>query len=393
MQDLSIYIHIPFCVRKCAYCDFLSSPQDEETREKYVCALVRSIRAGAPFCAPERQNQAQAGSGGAQDRLVRTIYLGGGTPSLLAPGQILRILEAVFDTFRVDPDAEITLECNPGTASPENLLAYRRCGVNRLSVGVQSMNDQELAMLGRIHTAQDAVRTVRAARGAGFENVSLDLMSALPGQNFDSFRASLHGIMQLEPEHLSVYSLILEEGTPLAERALKGTLPEIPGDEEDRRMYYYTREYLERFGLEQYEISNYALPGRQSSHNVGYWTGREYLGFGLGAASWFAGRRFHVTRSLQQFIEDPCHEKNLEEISVLSLREQMEEFMFLGLRMTQGVSGKDFLQRFGQKMEEVYRDPIRRFTDAGLLVREEDRIRLTFRGLDLANTVMAEFLL
>ena len=382
-KPLSVYIHIPFCVRKCAYCDFLSSPQNEEVREEYVRALVRSIRAGARFCAQSPED----------GHRVKTIYLGGGTPSLLTPDQILRILEAVFLTFRVEPFAEITMECNPGTVTGEQLCVLRRIGVNRLSVGVQSMNDDELALLGRIHTAGEAVQAVRAARAAGYENLSLDLISALPGQHFENFRRSLHEIMQLEPEHLSVYSLILEEGTAFARQAAEGLLPDFPDDEEDRRLYYYTREYLERFGMKQYELSNYAQPGYESRHNIGYWTGRDYLGFGIGAASCYGGKRFHVTDRLQQFLKDPCAPENLEEVSILSLREQMEEFMFLGLRMTQGVSEETFYRLFGKRLEEVYAAPLERHVNAGLLVRENGRIRLTYRGMDLANTVMADFIL
>ena len=378
---VSIYLHIPFCIRKCAYCDFLSAPAEEETRARYVHALVREI-----LSAGNREEL--------RGREVDTIFFGGGTPTLLCALQLDEILDAVHQVFHVLPQAEVTMECNPGTADFESLLQARRLGINRLSVGVQSFDDKELRLLGRIHTAQEAREVAYAARRAGYENLSMDLMSALPGQRRETLLHSLHEAMQLEPEHLSVYSLILEEGTAFYEQYVRGSLPKIPDDEADRTMYYDTREILRQYGLMQYEISNYALPGRECRHNIGYWTGHEYLGCGIGAASLIGELRFSVTRDLTEYLEhsgDPEFVRR--DVTRLGISEQMEEFMFLGLRMTRGVREEDFAERFGKTLDEVYEAVIRRHVRNGLLRQEDGRLMLTERGMDLANTVMADFLL
>lgn len=386
MRDLELYLHIPFCVRKCAYCDFLSAPAGRERQEEYLRALEREIE-GFP--------------GGEEYRVV-SVFFGGGTPSILPGERIAELMELLRRRFRIEPDAEATLECNPGTADLQKLRAYREAGISRLSLGLQSADDRELALLGRIHTWADFVRTYGAAREAGFRNLSVDLMSALPGQTAESWERTLERVLALRPQHISAYSLIIEEGTPFYERYRedaklreRGEQPKLlPSEEEEREMYRVTERLLGAAGLQRYEISNYALLGYECRHNIGYWDGTEYAGFGLGASSLLerdgARLRLRNPERMEEYLAGDF--RNRETIS-LSEKDQMEEFMFLGLRMTRGVSEREFSERFGKSAEEVYEKPLRRLCAQGLLKRVDGRIALTERGLDLANPVMAEFLL
>ena len=380
-RDLEIYIHIPFCARKCGYCDFLSFPASEEAKERYVRALVRDILdEGTPAYA------------------VRTVFMGGGTPSLLREGQTAEILEAVHRAFQVDRDAEVTIEANPGTLTKEKLRAYRQMGINRLSMGLQSVSDRELKLLGRIHTYQDFLDNYREARRAGFDNINVDLMSALPGQTAADWREGLRQTAALEPEHISAYSLIVEEHTPFyerygrdRERLERGEEPVfLPGEEEERRMYADTLEILSQAGYRRYEISNYARPGRGCRHNKGYWKRTPYLGFGLGAASLLEGRRFRRVQEMGAFLGRPGAR---EEETALSRQEEMEETLFLGLRLTEGVSEEEFFRLFGEPLDKVYEKPLEDMLRAGLLERREGWVRLTRRGIDVSNYVMAQFLL
>ncbi len=367
MRELELYLHIPFCVRKCKYCDFLSFAADERKRREYVESLCRKIRAHGAS---------------AKAYHVVSVYLGGGTPSILDAGQTRAIFEAVCDTFAVDADAEITTEANPGTLTEEKLKAYRDLGINRLSIGLQSANNQELRALGRIHTYEDFLETYTMARKAGFENVNIDLMSALPGQTLESFENTLKAAAALEPEHLSVYSLMIEEGTPFYEiygESRTGTAGYAPLPDEDTEwaMYRRTKEILETYGFYRYEISNYAKAGYECRHNLGYWNRTEYLGIGDGAASLIGNVRW----------------KEGGEREVLSIRAQMEEFMFLGLRKTEGISAGRFYQTFHKKIEEIYGGVIGELCRKELLVRSGDSIRLTERGMDVSNGVLCGFLL
>ena len=385
---ISLYVHIPFCLRKCRYCDFLSAPQTDIDRERYVKALIREIKT---------QKDCPAG------RPVDTVFFGGGTPSVLSAEQIGRIIDALREVFLILPDAEVSLETNPGTADFEKLSAFKEAGINRLSMGVQSMHDEELRLLGRIHTADQALEAFKTARAAGFDNINIDLMSALPGQTFDSWADSLRQAVEWRPEHISAYSLIIEPGTPFSALYEAGELPPLPDEETDRKMYHYTREYLAQHGYGRYEISNYALKGRECRHNSGYWTGHPYLGFGIGAASYVNGARFSNITDFETYsVEmekagipaeiEQVYGKVRTEIHSLTEQEKMEEFMFLGLRMTAGVKTSDFASRFGKSLDEVYGDVIRRHLAQGLLQRTPEGFCLTERGTDVSNYVMADYL-
>ena len=374
---VSLYIHIPFCLKKCRYCDFLSGPQTQQQRERYVQALVREIR-GQKDCPPGTP--------------VDTVFFGGGTPSVLTMDQIGRILDAARENFSFLPDAEISLEMNPGTADPGKLLAFRQAGINRLSIGVQSMHNEELRLLGRIHSAEQAREAFVMAREAGFDNISIDLISALPGQTFDSWADSLRQAVEWKPEHISAYSLIIEPGTPFFDLFEKGKLPALPDEETDREMYHYTRRFLAQHGYARYEISNYALPGRECRHNSGYWTGHPYLGLGAGAASYVNGTRFSNIADINSYTEALSRPVRTD-IRTLTQEEKMEEFMFLGLRMTTGVSAAVFQDRFGRTLEEVYGSLIRRHIAQGLLEETEEGFCLTEKGTDVSNYVMSDYLL
>lgn len=382
-DEMELYVHIPFCVRKCLYCDFLSAAADAETRERYVRALSEEIRGRAEECADHR---------------VTSVFFGGGTPSVLTGEQIKRLLDKIRDGYCLTRDAEITVEVNPGTADREKLELYRASGVNRLSIGLQSARDEELKTIGRIHTWEQFLEVYCGARAVGFENVNVDLMSALPGQSLEDYLETLRRVTALEPvpEHISAYSLILEEGTPLFELCEKGAL-RLPDEETDRLMYRETKRMLREKGYRRYEISNYAKAGCECRHNCGYWQRKNYLGFGIGAASMKNNVRYKNGEDLGNYLKRPLECR--EDFQVLGLSEQMEEFMFLGLRMTEGVSERLFAECFGKDMEQIYGEIIAKNIRDGLLVRRradvpgERRLALTDRGLDLSNYVMGQFLL
>lgn len=380
-KNLGIYIHIPFCIRKCAYCDFLSFASEENTRKGYIQSLIAEIRQWEDV---ERWH-------------ITSIFIGGGTPSVLKKEETAGILEAVYNKFQVDDDAEITTEANPGTLTKDKLYAYREQGINRLSLGLQSVHDQELKLLGRIHTYEDFLKGFHMAREAGFSNINVDLMSALPGQTVDSWRESLTQILRLKAEHVSAYSLIIEEGTlfyeKYAEDARLRDLGEdcriLPTEEDERSMYYETRRLTGEYGLEQYEISNYAKPGYECRHNQAYWLRQDYLGFGLGASSLIDNVRFRNTADLKQYSQG-IFEK--EEREVLSVQEQMEETMFLGLRMKDGVSMEAFEKVFHTPFSTVYGKTVLDLKNEGLVQTEDKRLFLTEKGFDLSNYTLAQFL-
>ncbi len=381
MRDLSIYIHIPFCVRKCLYCDFLSYAASAAEMESYVNLLLRQIKTDSVFY---------------RDHRVVSVFLGGGTPSLLPTEEAGRILRAVRENYRMADGAEITIECNPGTATAEKLKNYITYGINRLSIGLQSARNEELVRIGRIHSYEVFLHTYQAAREAGFANINIDLMAALPGQSITSYRESLERVTALLPEHISAYSLILEEGTPLYDRREQY---HFPTEEEDREMYQMTKEYLGEKGYRRYEISNYAREGFACRHNQVYWQRGDYVGFGLGAASMVRDVRWSMPESMKEYKdyvtsqEDNLPYRHFPGAHVLTTEEQMEEFMFLGLRMMCGVDGRAFYDKFGQEMEAVYGPVLAKMMSQGLMQEESGRVKLTDRGIDVSNYVMAEFLL
>ena len=452
-QNLSLYLHIPFCVRKCLYCDFLSGPQSADVQEQYVEALCREIQETSP---EYREFQ------------VVSVFIGGGTPSVLQPEQTVRIMETVKHCFVLTDTCEISMEMNPGTVTPEKMRAYYACGINRISIGLQSANDKELKALGRIHTYADFLKAYEMAVEAGFTNINVDLMSAIPEQTMDSYQETLQKVLALQPQpaHISAYSLIVEEGTLFYEQELN-----LPDEDTERRMYEITDDILRKAGYHRYEISNYAKEGKECLHNKVYWQRGNYLGLGIGSASLIWNVRFHNVRDILSYVNlmwggneqssvrkgniekdcveesntgksntgknniekndmesgnAACSDKNMnerlkkirEEVQELPVEEQMEEFMFLGLRMMEGVSERKFYENFGRRFEEVFPGVIEKHEKLGLLevtgeeegkMREESgsmekcqenqqgkpfvRLRLTSHGIDVSNQVFVDFML
>lgn len=382
-KGLELYFHIPFCVRKCLYCDFLSAPCSKEKQNAYMEALLRETAGRAEEY---------------QDYTVQTIFIGGGTPSVVEAEWIEKLLTFTGERYQIARSAEVTIEVNPGTVDFHKLACYRRAGINRLSMGLQSANDEELKRLGRIHTLAQFQDTYRQAVEAGFDNINVDVMSALPGQSLESYENTLRTVLGLNPPpaHISAYSLIVEEGTAFAELEKAGKLF-LPNEDCEREMYEKTGELLQEAGFRRYEISNYARPGFECRHNCGYWLRRDYAGFGIGAASLIDNKRFSNKEGLAEYLEKPlgCRDK----VQELTIKEQMEEFMFLGLRMTEGVSPALFQQTFGVSLTQVYGEVIRKNVEDGLLHFQGEveqgsgRLALTKRGIDVSNYVMAQFLL
>ena len=372
-SPMEIYIHIPFCIRKCDYCDFLSGPSGPEEQADYVQALLREIQA------------VEEGEG----RSVSSIFIGGGTPSVLDERLLGDILREIRNRFKMEEDAEITIEVNPGTANIGKLQAYREMGINRLSIGLQSPEDRELKILGRIHNYGQFLKTYQEARTVGFDNINIDLMSAIPDQTYEGWVKNLRTVAELEPEHISAYSLIVEEGTPFAARKLN-----LPDEDTEYNMYEATAQILKEYGFEQYEISNYARKGRECRHNVGYWTRQDYLGFGLGASSLYGKERFANTADMKKYLKNSKNpEKIREKEPSLTREDEMAEFMFLGLRMTKGISKADFQRCFGCTIESVYGEVLEKYESMELLLEKDGRIFLSREGIHVSNSIMAEFLL
>lgn len=386
MREVSVYVHIPFCVRKCYYCDFFSAPADDKLKQDYIKALLRQIEMTEW-----------------EGRIIKSIFIGGGTPSVLPSFSIGEIVQKLEEKAPFAPDCEISVEVNPGTVNREKLRRYREYGVNRLSIGLQSADDRELKTLGRIHRFADFARTFEAAREEGFQNLNIDLISSIPGQSAESFRRTLQKAAVFSPEHMSVYSLILEEGTEFYRRREELVFPD---EDTVLEMDEFTREYLAENNYMRYEISNYAKAGMECRHNCVYWRRGTYLGFGAGASSLIEEREVHkrytVLCDVKEYTERMLAEAfSLESIVTeeqdLSKEERMEEFMYLGLRMTEGISAKQFRQDFGVPLREVYGEILDAMRQKGLMdVRGTGRKEIFFlteRGLDLSNIVMAEFLL
>lgn len=410
MKELELYLHIPFCERKCAYCDFLSAPADLPVRISYIKKLQEEI---AYYGAQYGEYQ------------VSSIFFGGGTPTILEGYQLAAILETVKEHFNITTDAEITVECNPGTLTAGKAEKLVQAGFNRLSMGLQSADDRELHLLGRIHNFAQFLESYDLARKAGFQNINVDLMSALPGQTLKSWQDTLQKVTALRPEHISAYSLIIEEGTPFYERFAEderireeGGHPRLlPEEDVERQMYELTETFLHTKGYERYEISNYAKPGYECRHNCGYWTRKDYLGLGLGASSLVEHQRFQNTSELKTYLEQEyspqCegqHERIAETIQLqeetgltqtghhihietLDKKSEMEEFMFLGLRLMAGISRQQFEKKFQVTLNSVYGEVFRKLKGEQLIEEVAGYVRLTEHGIDVSNYVLAEFLL
>ncbi|MBO8463317.1 MAG: oxygen-independent coproporphyrinogen III oxidase [Firmicutes bacterium] len=399
-REMSLYIHIPFCVKKCNYCDFLSFSSSDTVKKQYIKALCQEIES---FFAVQKQEKDNT-----EEIIIKTIFFGGGTPSILEAKQIEVVMDAVRKTFVIAADAEITIEMNPGTIKREKLETYQKIGINRLSIGLQTTDDERLKVLGRVHTYEQFLENYKMARELGFQNISVDLMSALPKESINDYQKDLERVLELEPEHISSYSLIIEEGTPFYDN--NEILERLPSEEEDRAMYDLTEQILLERGYHRYEISNYAKTGKESRHNSVYWTGGEYVGFGLGASSYlrsdhpylqdskeqleqYYGVRFKNETNIKKYIQNsyvPILEK--EEVTFLSKQEAMEEFMFLGLRMMQGIKEQQFLEQFHISVQSVYGDVVEKFVGMGLLEQTDGRICFTKKGIDVSNSILCEFL-
>lgn len=376
-RAVGIYVHVPFCISKCAYCDFVSYPYNNEDVASYAEALEQEIRLRGKECD--------------QENVVKSVYLGGGTPTCLPPATLKRILSLLREHFVISPEAEITVEANPGTVTDELLEGLLSSGVNRLSIGMQSTEDAMLQVLGRRHTAADAVKTIQITRRAGFTNISVDLIFGIPGQSTGGWGRSLAEIVALGPEHISTYGLEIHGETPLG-RAVAAGKTAVCSDEVFQAMYFQAVDYLNAAGYVQYEISNFARPGRESRHNLLYWEGEPYLGLGPGAHSYLNRRRWANAAELDTYRNAlfgggfPVAEE-----TNLTPADEMAETMFLGLRLTRGVSALRFRERFGREPEAVYGLEISRLIARGLLRRENGRLRLTREALPVANQVFAAF--
>ena len=382
LETASLYLHIPFCHTRCHYCDFNTYAGMLPLREPYVKALLKEIALAGTM--------AQHPDGTL--RRSRTIFFGGGTPSLLTVAQITRLLNACFASFAVDKDAEITMEANPGTLDKEQLQGIRAAGINRLSMGAQSFDADLLQTLGRIHTPEEITQAVMFARAAGFTSINIDFMFGLPGQTMQHWRDTLDRALDLRPEHLSLYSLIIEEGTPFHEWAHEGRI--TPGDEDlCADMYEYADERLRLAGYENYEISNWALPGHHSKHNLTYWQNLPYIGMGAGAYSTFGGRRFSNILEPLDYIKAVNMQRLPEAESELVEREQeMSETAFLALRTAMGLHLPTFEQRFSQPFSQFVQNRLRPVEEAGLLEHEDEWLRLSKRGRLLGNEVFLRLL-
>jgi len=384
LKRLGIYVHIPFCAKKCNYCDFYSLASGEDEKKAYIEALKREIREAAKNVNDEYR--------------VYTIYFGGGTPSIIKAYYIKEILDEIRSGFKLYEDdffPEITIECNPKTVDMEKLLVYKEAGINRISLGLQSTNDDELRLLGRIHTYEDFLDSYDMVRKSCFTNVNIDLMSAIPKQKITTYERSLDELIKLNPEHISSYSLIIEEGTNFYKKYSENAplVMDLPSEDEDRDMYELTSFRLAEAGYKRYEISNYAKDGYFSRHNTSYWERVPYLGFGVGASSLFENERYDNVGNLKEYIKHAGISDVRRNITKLSLRDEMSEFMFLGLRLIDGISKQVFTKIFTFTVDEIFGDVVKKHINNELLIDNGDFLKLSDRGLDISNYVLSDFLL
>lgn len=391
MKNLGIYIHIPFCIKKCDYCDFISYCDKNSLVEEYINAIQNEII--------ETINE----SYNSDEYNINTIYIGGGTPSSIPSKHIVNILNFIKERFNIDENCEITIEVNPGTVVQEKLEDYKNAGINRLSIGLQETHNTLLKEIGRIHTYEQFLDTYNMARKIGFKNINVDLMIGLPNQNIQDIKESLEKIITLNPEHISVYSLILEEGTKLYKKYEEGKI-QLPDEELERNMYWYVKNTLEQNKYKHYEISNFAKEGYESKHNTNCWEQEEYLGFGVASHSYINGKRYSNTEELEKYIvgyRRPCppdktyeYKKNTYQTihEIQTKADMQKEYMLLGLRKIDGVSIQRFKNKFGQNPIFLFREELNKLVEEELIYIDGDKIKLTNKGLDLANIVWEKFI-
>ena len=373
-KEIGVYVHIPFCKQKCYYCDFISYCNKDNLIEDYVKAVKKEIR---------MQNiQSQ----------ITTVYIGGGTPSYIDSKYIVEIIDEIKKK-NLSKRPEITIEVNPGTVTKEKLKDYRKCGINRLSIGLQSTQNEILKEIGRIHNFEQFLETYQMARKVGFKNINVDLILGIPNQRIKDLKDSLEKIIELQPEHISVYSLIVEDGTPIANKIEKGEL-ELPDEDTERNMYWYVKNTLELNGYIHYEISNFAKKGRESKHNMNCWKQNQYFGFGVAAHSYRDITRYSNTEKIEEYIKNVMTERLDRNRIIHEIQKEYDaekEYMLLGLRKIVGVNISEFKLKFGDNPIYLFRNELKKLTDEGLIIVDEDFIRLTNKGIDLANLVWEEF--
>lgn len=377
-MELGIYVHIPFCIKKCSYCDFISYPNQYEKQEEYIDKVINEIEDNKQLL---------------QSNEITTIYFGGGTPSSINPQLIEKILKKILECGKIknSEEIEITIEVNPGTVTKENLQLYKNCGISRLSIGLQSGKDAILEKIGRIHTYEQFIDTYNWAIESGFENINVDLMLGLPGQTILDLKDSLEKVTNLTPKptHISVYSLIVEEGTEIEKKISKGEIF-LPDEEEERNQYHYTKNFLELKGYKYYEISNFAKKGFESKHNLNCWEQLQYIGFGVAAHSYVNGIRYSNTCDLNKYLSKQS--KSIKTIEEKQNKDDMEkEYMLLGLRKLEGISINKFKEKFGKNPIYLFRNELQKLVKENLIEVDLDCIRLTNKGLDFANLVWEEF--
>lgn len=379
-KELGIYIHIPFCKQKCIYCDFISFSKQDENFDKYIECLLKEIEVRKKEILDKNYK-------------ITTIYIGGGTPSLLSSNSIEKILNKLKNLDIKLNKLEITIEINPGTVNKEKLEHYKKMGINRLSIGMQSSKNNILKQLGRIHTYEEFEKNFYLAKRVGFKNINIDMIIGLPNQTIEDIKKSLENIKSLNPEHISVYSLILEEGTKLYEKVIKREVV-LPKEETERNMYWYVKNKLEEIGYIHYEISNFAKKGKESKHNLNCWAQKEYIGFGLAAHSYKNYIRYSNIENLEQYMKN-IENDNISENIVIhekqSLKDAKKEYMLLGLRKINGIQVSEFKQKYVENPIYIFHKELDKLTNEKLILIDDDNIRLTNKGIDLANIVWGEF--
>ncbi|MBE6538142.1 MAG: radical SAM family heme chaperone HemW [Ruminococcaceae bacterium] len=378
-KNLGLYLHIPFCVKKCSYCDFYSfNPESEEFIENYVSAMMLQMEDISESC---------------RSHTVNTVYLGGGTPSMLPASQLSRLLDSVKHNFKLEKNTEITMEVNPGTVNYKYLKAMRKAGINRLSIGMQSANDKELSTLGRIHTFAEFGETYKSARDAGFDNISIDIMYGLPSQTISSLRRTLEHVAELEPDHISLYCLKIEEGTPFF--AMRDTLM-LPDDDTEYDMYETAVEFLSRHGYERYEMSNFAKDGKYSRHNLKYWNCEEYIGIGAAAHSYFGGERYSVIRDASTYIDGlevlEAGISIIDESRMIEKKESMNEYVMLRMRLDEGIDGALFRERYGVDFHKRFGQYLDEYIEGGFVKKTGENYSFTTKGMFVSNYILSAVL-